>query len=61
MAEAPAAAMGPLDHSRDEQEFNLKASIAGWESILEDQKASGADTSFAESHLASLKEALNSL
>jgi len=49
-----------IDHAKDEVEFELKSSIAGWQSLLEDVKDSGEVAKIKE-HLAGLQKQLDSL
>jgi len=49
-----------VDHSKDEMEFQLKRSIDGWQSLMEDVKDSGEVAKIKE-HLAGLQKQLDSL
>jgi hypothetical protein len=50
-----------IDHSKDEQEFRIKKSLAGVESLIEDVKAAGGDVSDLEAQKADLEKQLESL
>lgn len=44
-ASAPVTGSGGIDHTRDIMEFELKRSLSGVESLIEELKAKGADIS----------------
>ncbi|MGR8950157.1 MAG: hypothetical protein ACU84Q_19100 [Gammaproteobacteria bacterium] len=53
-------AVSYVDHSKDEIEFQLKSSIDGWKSLLEDVKDSDEVAKIKE-HIAALEKQLNAL
>ena len=67
MDEAPAqsaassAGMTVVDHTKDEQEFKIKRELWGVESMIEDYKQHGYDTSSLEQRKAELEQELNAL
>lgn len=67
MEEAPAPQMKAsydnvtVDHTKDEMEFNLKRSLWGVESMLEDYKQKGLDTAELEQQKAELEKELSTL
>jgi hypothetical protein len=55
---APMPEIGGIDHARDIKEFELKRSLSGVESLIEDLKAKGADTSELEAQKKDLEQKL---
>ncbi|MGH8657719.1 MAG: hypothetical protein ACREV4_04335 [Gammaproteobacteria bacterium] len=55
---APVTGSGSIDHARDIKEFELKRSLSGVESLIEDFKAKGADISDLEAQKKDLEQEL---
>lgn len=58
---APATGSGGVDHMQDIKEFELKRSLSGVESLIEDFKAKGADVSELEAQKKDLEQKLGAL
>lgn len=56
--DAAATAPGGIDHAQDIREFDLKRSLSGVESLIEDLEAKGADTSDLETKKKELEQQL---
>src|SRR5690606_9798790 len=52
---------GVIDHSRDEQEFELRRSLAGTERMIEQYRKDGYDTAELEARKAELEKQLQEL
>jgi len=55
---APVTGSGGIDHAQDIKEFELKRSLSGVESLIEDFKAKGADISELEAQKKDLEQKL---
>jgi len=58
---APMRGSGGIDHTQDIKEFELKRSLSGVESLIEDFKAKGADISQLEAQKNDLEQKLEAV